>query len=84
MASFMTDRKFWMRVASVVSIIWFGGVIIASQLVRDFGWFAPAYRRDEFLGPAGVTALVGVLVIFAVCAGIPWIADRGQGDTPGS
>lgn len=79
-----TDKALWMRVALILSIVWIGGTIILSQLVHDFRWLAPAYRRDEVFGPAGVTAIVGVMVIFAVCAGIPWIADRRPGAQPPS
>ncbi len=78
MASPFTDRTLWLRLALIMSIVWVGGTIIVSQARSDFRWFPYTYRNDYTLGPAGVTAIVGVFVIFAVCVGVPWIAERAE------
>jgi hypothetical protein len=58
--------------------VWVGGTIIASQIARDFRWFPYLYRNDMSFGPAAITAMVGVVLIFVVCIGAPWIADSSK------
>jgi hypothetical protein len=67
------------RIALVGSLVWFGLIIIISAIARDFPW-DPRYSRD-FVGPATVTALIGVAVIWIVCLGLPWIASSTIKDT---
>lgn len=70
-------RQLATRIAVVGSAAWFGAMIIASQLARDFRWFPNAYRNNYDFGPAGITAFVGIAVIFAVCLGAVWIREAG-------
>lgn len=62
-------KETWLRTGVVASAVWLGGVIIYSVVGRDFYWHSG--------GPATISAIVGVAVIFAVCLGIPWIAAAG-------
>jgi hypothetical protein len=71
----LTNMTMWFRIAVVASAVWVGGTIITSNLIYDFKWFPYTHRNDYSFGPAAITANVGVLVIFAVCLGIPWIAQ---------
>lgn len=66
--------RYWFRAAVVASAVWLAGVTIYSSIARDFGW--TAWRSD--FGPATVTAIVGVLAIFIVCLGIPWVKRAKQ------
>ena len=77
------SQSFWLRVACVASVAWIGVLIILSVVSRDFDWIEG--YRNEF-GPASISALVGVALIFAVCLGIPWIAqaaEKNPSATPG-
>jgi len=79
MKNLWTDKTLWLRLALVASGAWFGGVVIVSQIGSSgFRWFPNSYRNDYDFGPAGVTAFVGIAVIFIVCLGIPWIADTAN------
>jgi hypothetical protein len=73
------NQKLWLRIALVASVAWLGGVVIVSQIgPSDFRWFPYSYRNNYDFGPAGITAIVGVVVILAVCLGIPWIGDAAD------
>lgn len=76
------DKQVWPRISVVVSAVWLGGVMIASQVSRNFEWFPNSYRNEYSLGPAAITAFVGVVVIFIVGFGIPWIFESKR--PPGS
>jgi cellulose synthase/poly-beta-1,6-N-acetylglucosamine synthase-like glycosyltransferase len=84
MKPFWTDRSRWLRIALVASGVWLGGVVIASQVAgSSFRWFPYSYRNNYDFGPAGITAFVGVAVIYILCIGIPWIvkdANKKAGD----
>lgn len=69
------NKTFWFRIGTVASALWLGSIIIASELVDDFKWFPHKYRNDFDFGPAPITGLVGLAMICAVCAGVPWIAE---------
>ena len=64
------NRPFWLGVSLVLSVIWVAGTILASLANPDrFVW------ADQYgLGPTGWWAIVGAVVIVAVCLAIPWIA----------
>ena len=62
-------ERFWFRVAVVGSALWLSVIAILSATMRDFAW--STYR--DALGPAGVTAIVGVCAIFVLCLGVPWV-----------
>jgi hypothetical protein len=66
------NKALWMRIALIASGVWLGGVIIISANSRNFEW---VYQYQRGLGPAAITAIVGVAVIWVVCLGVPWIAE---------
>lgn len=71
------NKALWIRGAVVVSVVWIGLLVIAAQLNRDFRWFGYEWQRGGDLGPASVTALVGVVLIWVVALGLPWVAEAG-------
>jgi hypothetical protein len=75
MANIWTEWRFWWRAALIASAVWFGMMVIAAQISHDFRWFPNAYRNNYDFGPAGITAFVGIAVIFAICLGVPWVAS---------
>lgn len=74
-----SNFAFWIRVAIVSAAAWVGCVMIATNVRSDFHWFPYTYRNDFSFGPAANIAFLGVAVIFAVCLGIPWIAQARRG-----
>lgn len=77
-----TDKALWSRIALVASACWLGVIVIVSAISRNFEWFPNSYLNPYnyslHFGPASVTASVGIAVIYAVCVGIPWIADAAN------
>lgn len=67
------NKLIWMRGSAVASVVWFGLVLIASQINHEFRWFPYAYRNDYDFGPAGITALTGIAIIWAIGLGLPWM-----------
>ena len=63
----------WLRIATIACVVWFGGVVMLSAVSRDFVWFRGYGGHD--LGPATIVAVVGIVLIFVVCLGVPWIAE---------
>lgn len=84
----LTNKSFWRRIAAVASLVWIGGVVIASATNREFGWSSRTYvdwgRYGDWPGPAALTAIVGVAVIWTLCLGVPWIASARSSEPPGS
>lgn len=79
MSYLWTDKRLWLRIALIAAAAWVGAVIIVSQIgSSNFRWFPNAYRNNYDFGPAGITAFVGIAVIFIVCLGIPWIASAAK------
>lgn len=72
-----SNRTFCARVGAVAAVVWVGVVVVWSQVSRQFYWFE-AY--DWTTGPAAKTAIVGLIIIAVVAAGIPWIAAASQDD----
>jgi hypothetical protein len=71
------DKIFWQRVGVVAAVVWVGGIAIISAIARDFYWFHDSYYRNP-IGPAAITAGVGLAIIGAIAVGIPWIADAAN------
>jgi hypothetical protein len=86
MLKLLKNNVLLLRIAAVCSIIWLGGIFIASVLVRNFPWFVDSYNYDAYIrgfpfGPAMVVGAAGVVVIYAVSVTIPWVIDA-LGDRP--
>lgn len=82
MSHLWTDKQLWMRIALIASGVWLGGVIIVSQIgSSNFRWFPFADRDNYDMGPAGITAFLGISVIYFVCLSIPWIAAKMKQDS---
>ena len=71
----LRNRRFWVRAAALASLGWVGLMVIAAQVMRDFRWFPNAYIHNYDFGPAGITAMVGVGLIWLAGLGVPWVAD---------
>lgn len=65
--------SFWHRLACVASIVWVGVVEIVSVNTYDFRWFPYLYKNDYAMGPAAITAAVGVGLIWVICLAAPWL-----------
>jgi hypothetical protein len=72
------NKVFWLRVAVIASLVWIGVIVIASATARNFAWAHGYYSSEP--GPATITAIAGVLVIWVCCLGIPWISDTTKSD----
>jgi len=72
------DSTFWKRLGAVAAVVWVGGVAIISGISRNFYWFAPSSYYQEPIGPAAITAGIGMVIICAVAVGIPWIAEAAN------
>jgi hypothetical protein len=71
------NKTLWTRIGVVASAVWLGTIIIISTQSRNFEWFPNSYtnefKSELHFGPAFIVAAVGVGVIVAICAGVPWI-----------
>ena len=72
------NKALWTRTGAVASVVWLGIIIIISTQSRNFEWFPNSYYNEVksvlHFGPAFIVAVVGIAVIVAICAGVPWIA----------
>jgi hypothetical protein len=70
------NKKLWSRIGVIASAVWLGIIIIISTSSLNFEWFPNSYsnefKSELHFGPASIVAAVGVAVIVAVCAGVPW------------
>ncbi|HTB01341.1 MAG TPA: hypothetical protein VK804_12760 [Bradyrhizobium sp.] len=64
-----TDATFWKKAGLIAVVVWCALIAILSAMSRDFRWFE--YRGA--LGPASITAIAGLIIILALCAGVPWL-----------
>jgi hypothetical protein len=72
-----SDKTFWNRIGVVTAVVWAGGVAIISGISSNFYWFSNRHYYDP-VGPAAITAAIGLVVIYAVTVGVPWIADAAN------
>jgi hypothetical protein len=77
MKALWANKQLWNRIGVIASAVWLGIIMISSALSRNFEWFPNSYsnefKSELHFGPAFIVAAVGVAVIVAVCAGVPWI-----------
>jgi hypothetical protein len=77
MTPFWANQKLWTRIGVIASAIWLGIIMIISTVSRNFEWFPNSYsnefKSELHFGPAFIVAAVGVALIIAICAGVPWI-----------
>lgn len=71
------NKQFCQRVGVVAAVVWLGGVAIASAILPKFYWYASNYY-DSGIGPAAITGVLGLAVIYALAVGIPWIAEAAK------
>jgi apolipoprotein N-acyltransferase len=76
-----TNRTFCARIGAIAAVVWVGVVLIWSQANPRFYWLGSGVY-DSALGPAAITAAVGLALIAALAIGIPWIAAARQDDQP--
>jgi hypothetical protein len=73
------DREVWIRIGIVAGAAWFLLMVVLSILLRDFEWFPGNYwdpmQSLIHAGPAFLLTILGLVGIFLLCIGLPWILE---------
>lgn len=64
--------SFWTRIGIVVSIIWFGSMLIANSVTTWFV-FSLGPHHGSYSGPGTKVTLIGLAMIWIARIGIAWI-----------